>query len=108
MIFKEKNTGNPLCVIASGANRVDEKKIEQLVDKAIEKPDADYVIKHTGFVIGGIPPIGYHFEQRTLFDQDLLNYTELWAAAGTPNSVFSISPKELLRITHATVADVKK
>jgi prolyl-tRNA editing enzyme YbaK/EbsC (Cys-tRNA(Pro) deacylase) len=108
LIFKGKNTGTPLCVIASGTNRVDEKKIEQLIGEAIEKPDADYVMHHTGFVIGGIPPIGYHFAQPPLIDEDLLKYSHVWAAAGTPNSVFCISPDDLIRITQAKVVAVKK
>ena len=89
-------------------NLPDEKKIVQYAGEAIEKPDADYVIQHTGFVIGGIPPIGYHFEQPSLIDEDLLIYPEVWAAAGTPNSVFSISPQELVRITKAMIVNVKK
>ena len=108
LIFKGTTTGKPLCVIASGKNRVDEKKIEQYVGEPIEKPGADFVIQHTGFVIGGIPPIGYQFEQPPLLDEDLLNYSEVWAAAGTPNSVFCISPQELVRITHANIVNVKK
>jgi prolyl-tRNA editing enzyme YbaK/EbsC (Cys-tRNA(Pro) deacylase) len=108
LIFKGTKTGKPVCVIASGKNRVDEKKIEQYIGEAIEKPDADFVIQHTGFVIGGIPPIGYQFEQPPLIDEDLMTTAQVWAAAGTPNSVFCISPHELVRITQATVVKVKK
>jgi prolyl-tRNA editing enzyme YbaK/EbsC (Cys-tRNA(Pro) deacylase) len=108
LIFKGKNSHKPYCIIASGKNRVDEKKIVHLIGEEIEKPDAEFVLKHTSFAIGGIPPIGFEFENKPLVDEDLLTYTELWAAAGTPNSVFRITPKDLLHITHGTVATVKK
>lgn len=108
LIFKGKVSGKPICIIASGINRVDEKKIVQLIGETIEKPDADYVVKHTTFAIGGVPPIGYEFEMKPLIDQDLMNYSEIWAAAGTPNSVFCLSPKDLVQITQGKVVDVKK
>lgn len=108
LIFKGKNSQKPVCVIASGKNRVDEKKIEQYIGEAIEKPDADYVLKHTSFVIGGVPPVGYQFEIQTLIDEDLMEYETLWAAAGTPYSVFKISPQDLLNITQGKIVDIKK
>lgn len=108
LIFKGKQSGKPVCVIASGPNRVDEKKIEQYVGESIEKPDADYVVQHTSFAIGGIPPIGYLFDKKPLIDQDLMQYTEIWAAAGTPYAVFRIVPADLVKITQGTIADVRK
>lgn len=108
LIFKGKSASKPICVIASGINRVDEKKIEAIVGEKIEKPDAAYVLQHTGFAIGGIPPVGYTFDIQTLIDEDLLTYTELWAAAGTPNSVFRISPQDLLKITQGRVVNLRK
>ncbi len=108
IIFKGKNSGNPICVIASGPNRVDERKIEQFLQEPIEKPDAGFVLQHTGFAIGGIPPIGYVFAQPPIIDEDLLAYQEVWAAAGTPFAVFSITPANLVKITSGTVHTVKK
>ena len=108
LIFKGKTTHKPYCIIASGKNRVDEKKIVRLIGEEIEKPDADFVLTHTKFAIGGIPPIGFEFEKKPLIDEDLLTYAELWAAAGTPNSVFRITPKDLLDITHGTVVEIRK
>jgi prolyl-tRNA editing enzyme YbaK/EbsC (Cys-tRNA(Pro) deacylase) len=108
LIFKGKTSHNPICVIASGKNRVDEKKIEQLVGEKIEKPDADYVLQYTGFVIGGVPPLGYPLIIKPLIDEDLMTYAELWAAAGTPYSVFKITPQNLLVISGGQLANIKK
>jgi len=94
LIFKGKVSGKPFCIIASGKNRVDEKKVLQMVGEQIEKPDAEYVLRYTGFVIGGVPPIGYELDFKPLIDEDLMNYSEIWAAAGTPNAVFRLSPRD--------------
>lgn len=108
LIFKGKSSGKPFCIIASGKNRVDEKKIVQVFGEEIEKPDAEFVLKHTGFAIGGVPPIGYELETKPLIDEDIMKYSEIWAAAGTPNSVFRLSPDDLLQITHGRIGDIKK
>jgi prolyl-tRNA editing enzyme YbaK/EbsC (Cys-tRNA(Pro) deacylase) len=108
LIFKGKTTGEPICIIASGKNRVDEKKIVLYVGEELEKPDAQYVLEHTGFAIGGVPPIGYACDTRPLIDEDLMVYQEIWAAAGTPNSVFRLSPNDLLAITQGQVANLRK
>ncbi len=107
LIFKGKTTSKPYCVIASGKNRVDEKKIQHLVGEPIERPDADFVEKHTGFAIGGVSPIGYTFETKPLIDEDLMCYKELWAAAGTPHAVFRITPMDLITITQGTIVSLK-
>jgi prolyl-tRNA editing enzyme YbaK/EbsC (Cys-tRNA(Pro) deacylase) len=108
LIFKGKVSGKPVCIIASGKNRVDEKKIVQILGEEIEKPDADYVLKYTSFSIGGVPPIGYELEIKPLPDEDLMAYGEIWAAAGTPNSVFRLSPQDLLQITKGSVVNLRK
>lgn len=100
LIFRTSNIHQPVLVLVSGSHQVDVKKIEAYVNEAIEKADADFVKEVTGFTIGGIPPIGHKNKiDRIFIDQNLLNFDEVWAAAGTPNSVFSIKGKELLRIT---------
>ena len=83
LIFRGKMSSKPICVIASGKNRVDEKKIMQHVGEEIEKSGAEFVLKHTSFAIGGVPPIGYDLEIKPLIDEDLMSYQEIWAAAGT-------------------------
>jgi prolyl-tRNA editing enzyme YbaK/EbsC (Cys-tRNA(Pro) deacylase) len=107
IIFKGKQTRRPILVIASGANRVNEKRIEELISEPLGKADADYVRKHTGFVIGGVPPIG-HLEKLDIFvDEDLLRYEEIWAAAGSPNAVFKLTPSELIQMTGGRVVSIK-
>jgi prolyl-tRNA editing enzyme YbaK/EbsC (Cys-tRNA(Pro) deacylase) len=108
LIFKGKKTEKPFCVIVSGKNRVDEKKIAQLFGEEIEKPDADFVKEHTHFVIGGIPPMGYPLKDKPLIDEDLMAYEEIWAAAGTPYAVFRITPKDLVKITSARIVKIRE
>ena len=108
LIFKGKQSNKPLCVIASGKNRVDEKKIAQIVGDSIARPDAEFVEQHTGYAIGGVSPVGFTFEHQTLIDQDLMAYQTIWAAAGTHNAVFQLTPQDLVRITNGRVVDIKK
>lgn len=107
LIFKTKKTHNPVLIIASGANRVNEKKIGALVGEAIERADANFARDRTGYAIGGIPPLGHSEQILTFIDEDLLQYAEIWAAAGTPNSVFKLNPQDLAKMTGGQVADVK-
>jgi prolyl-tRNA editing enzyme YbaK/EbsC (Cys-tRNA(Pro) deacylase) len=93
-------------VIASGPNRVNEKVIEALIGEAIGKADADFVRQRTGFVIGGVPPVGHTERIETFIDNDLLQYPEIWAAAGTPHAVFRLKPDDLLRMTGGKLAKV--
>ncbi len=107
LIFRTKATQQPILVIASGANRVNEKRLRDLVGEPIEKADADYARERTGFAIGGIPPVG-HREALTIFiDEDLLTLGDIWAAAGTPNAVFRLPAADLPALTGGTVASTK-
>ena len=106
LIFMEKETGLPLLVLASGSNRVNEKLIKSLVAGPVKMANADFVREHTGYVIGGVPPIGHKEKIRTIVDEDLLKFPFLWAAAGTPHSVFQISPDDLVRITEGRVVNI--
>jgi prolyl-tRNA editing enzyme YbaK/EbsC (Cys-tRNA(Pro) deacylase) len=108
VIFKGKQSGKAILVIASGANRVDEKKLRALLGEKVDKPDADFVRAQTGFVIGGVPPLGHAQPLETLIDETLLTFDSIWAAAGTPNAVFPLTPVELVQMTHGKVADVKQ
>lgn len=107
LIFKGRQSGKAILVIASGANRVDEKKLADRVGEKIEKPAADFVRSQTGFVIGGIPPVGNANPLPTFIDESLLQYESIWAAAGTPNAVFRLTPRELVKMTDGQVADFK-
>lgn len=97
----------PLLVIASGSNRVDEARVGALVGEPIGKADAAFVRARTGFAIGGVPPAGHPSPIRTLVDRDLLAFDVVWAAAGTPRDVFALSPAELVELTGGEVADVR-
>lgn len=108
LIFRAKASNRPVLVIASGTNRVDEKRVAALIGEAIGKADADFVRARTGFVIGGVPPVGHTEALITLIDADLLPFDEIWAAAGTPNAVFRLRPAELVTITRGLVGDVKR
>jgi Cys-tRNA(Pro) deacylase len=101
--------GQAILVIASGPNRVDTVKIEmEIGDGPVEMMAPDEVKRATGFVIGGVPPLGHKTELRKFIDEDLLKYDVLWTAAGTPRSVFSIRTQDLVRITGGKVMDVKE
>jgi prolyl-tRNA editing enzyme YbaK/EbsC (Cys-tRNA(Pro) deacylase) len=105
IVFKSAG-GAPVLVIASGPNRVDERKVAALLGEAIGKADADFVRQATGFVIGGVPPLGHAVPIRTLIDQDLLALRPIWAAAGTPNAVFQLTPEALVSLTGGTPVDI--
>ncbi len=106
IVFKGKNSHKPILVIASGPNRVNEKKIAEYISEPLGKADADYVRTHTGFVIGGVPPVG-HLERLSIFiDEDLLQHMEIWAAAGTPNAVFKLTPSDLIGMTGGRVVSI--
>lgn len=100
--------GEPVLVVASGANRVDVNKLGKLVGAQIRRADAGQVREWTGFPIGGVPPVGHARPLRTFIDRDLLQHAEIWAAAGTPHAVFPLTPQDLVRITGGTVADVRE
>lgn len=106
LIFKVKNSNIPLLVLASGPNRVDESLIEAAMGESIVKADANFTKEVTGFSIGGIPPVGHKQDIRTFIDEDLMNFKELWAAAGMPNAVFSLKPDDLLLLTKGTFIKV--
>jgi prolyl-tRNA editing enzyme YbaK/EbsC (Cys-tRNA(Pro) deacylase) len=108
LVFRRKRAGTPLLVIASGANRVDEKKLAAALGEPVARPDADYVRGETGYAIGGIPPVGHDRRIETLIDDDLLALGEIWAAAGTPNAVFRLTPADLVAMTGGRVMDLKQ
>ena len=108
LVFKTKITGRAILVIASGSNMANIKLIKAEVGENITRPDADFVKGQTGFAIGGIPPIGHAQNLTTFIDEDLFLYEDIWAAAGTPNAVFRLTPKELEKMTGGKVMPMKK
>jgi prolyl-tRNA editing enzyme YbaK/EbsC (Cys-tRNA(Pro) deacylase) len=106
LVFRTVESDQPILVLASGTNRVDEQKLAALLSQPVAKADADFVHERTGFAIGGVPPVGHTQMIPTFIDQDLLQYDELWAAAGTPHAVFRLTPGDLERITDGRVAQI--
>lgn len=106
LIFQGKETGRPLLLLVSGANRVNEKGLAVTVGEQLSRPDADFVRAATGFAIGGIPPLGHATPLATWIDEDLFQYGVVWAAAGTPNAVFSVDPARLHDAVGAAVIKV--
>jgi prolyl-tRNA editing enzyme YbaK/EbsC (Cys-tRNA(Pro) deacylase) len=107
IVFKAAS-GAPVVVIASGPNRIDEAKVAAALGEAIGKADADFVRASTGFAIGGVPPLGHAQAPRTLIDRDLLALPTIWAAAGTPNAVFQLTPAELVGMTGGEPVDIAR
>ena len=101
LIFRAANSDRPVLVIAAGHNRVDEKRIAALLGEGIKRADAAFVRDRTGFAIGGVAPVGHLVAPVTYLDQDLEGHEEIWAAAGTPNTVFRLTPKQLKSLTGA-------
>jgi prolyl-tRNA editing enzyme YbaK/EbsC (Cys-tRNA(Pro) deacylase) len=106
LVFMGKRTGKPILVAASGSNRVNEKKLSKLVSEPIKRPNADFVREKTGFAIGGVPPVAHAERLETFIDEDLLQYQTLWAAAGTPNAVFKLTPDDLKIITKGKTVSI--
>jgi len=97
--------GEPVLVIVSGGNKVNEAKMSFHLSKSVKKADANFVKEKTGYSIGGVPPFGYKTEIKTFIDKDLLKYKEIWAAAGGDNTVFKIFPEELIKYSKGQILD---
>lgn len=107
LIFRAVPSDRPVLVIASGANRVNEKAVAAALGERIERADAAFVRAKTGFAIGGVPPVGHAEPPVTFIDEDLRRFDEIWAAAGTPFAVFRLTPAELEALTGGTVIVVR-
>ena len=106
LVFRGQSTNRPILAVVSGGNRVDEEKLAVLVSETVAKADAEYVRQRTGYAIGGVPPVGHVESLVCVVDEDLLQYEQIWAAAGTPRAVFRLTPADLQRITDGRVASV--
>ncbi len=103
LIFKGRNSGNPVLLLVSGAHRVNEKAVAARIGEPLGRADAAFVRDVTGFAIGGIPPLGHRQPIATFLDEALLEFITVWAAAGTPNAVFSAVPDQIVEVTGAKV-----
>ena len=108
LVFRISKTQTPILVTASGSNRVSEKKICQQLGKSISRANADFVREHTGYAIGGVAPLGHPKPIQTFIDEDLFQYDKIWAAAGTPNALFSMRPEDLKIMTRGLVTDIRE
>jgi len=106
LVFRAKDSGRPVLVVASGVNRVDEAKVAALLGEPVGKADAAFVRERTGFAIGGVPPVGHAERIVTVMDEDLQQYGEIWAAAGTPHAIFRLTPDILRELAEPVVARI--
>jgi len=108
IVFRGQESGRAVVVVASGDNRVSEAKVAAQVHEPLARADADFVRAATGYAIGGVAPIGHAQPVLLLLDEDLRRFAIVWAAAGTPYSVFPLSPEQLRALTGAAWSDVRQ
>jgi prolyl-tRNA editing enzyme YbaK/EbsC (Cys-tRNA(Pro) deacylase) len=106
LVFRGRDTGRPYLLLVSGANRVDEALVAQDVGEPLGRAPVDFVRQVTGFAIGGVPPFGHAGELVALMDTALLQFDEVWAAAGTPRAVMRLDPQLLRDRTAARVVRI--
>jgi prolyl-tRNA editing enzyme YbaK/EbsC (Cys-tRNA(Pro) deacylase) len=107
LVFRLSPSGRPLLVIASGLNRVNEAILAEKMGEAVEKADPDFVLQVCGYSVGGVPPSCHAQPLETLIDEDLLKHDLIWAAAGTSNAVFPLTPAELVELTGGRAMSIK-
>ncbi len=107
LVFQGKNSKAPYMVLVSGVNRVDVGRLESLVGEPVTMAPPEFVRQVTGFAIGGVPPAGHNQEISTFIDQNLLEHDVVWAAAGTPSSMFAIKSADLVALTRGRPAEIK-
>ncbi|WP_328762988.1 MULTISPECIES: YbaK/EbsC family protein [unclassified Streptomyces] len=101
--------GVPVVVLMDGASRVDVDAVRrELGAQKVTRADAALVRETTGYAIGGVPPFGHRVSTRVLADRSLLAHEVVWAAAGTPHSVFAMAPRDLVTHAGATLTDVRE
>jgi len=106
LVFRGKQSGRAILIVASGAHRVDEGKVSGKIGEPLQIAPPDFVRAETGFAIGGVPPLGHTKPLATYIDKALLQHEVIWAAAGTPHAVFRLRPEELIAITGGEVIEI--
>ncbi|MBR73622.1 MAG: hypothetical protein CL872_01580 [Dehalococcoidaceae bacterium] len=106
LIFKNASSDEAILILVSGKNRVNVQLFEETTNLKLAKADAAYVLEHTGFHIGGVPPVGHLKKVQTFIDRDLFDYDEIWASAGTEFSVFKSDALFIEKISNATQIQV--
>lgn len=106
IVFKLRHSGEALLVVASGSNRINEKQVSEHIGDRLDKANATFVKEKTGYVIGGVSPVIKEKTLKIVIDEDILQYQEIWAAAGHPKAVFQLTPDQLLELTGGEVIKV--
>jgi prolyl-tRNA editing enzyme YbaK/EbsC (Cys-tRNA(Pro) deacylase) len=106
LVFRKAESGEPVLILVSGANRVEQTAIKAAIGEALDRVDANQVRALTGFAIGGVAPLGSLTPLATFMDADLMQFQTVWAAAGAPNAVFKVDPRALAEATGAKVVAV--
>jgi prolyl-tRNA editing enzyme YbaK/EbsC (Cys-tRNA(Pro) deacylase) len=106
LVFRVPESDEAVLVLASGSTRVDVGRLASVVGSAVEQGSGAFVRERTGFAIGGVAPVGLTAPVRTYVERGVLAWSLVWAAAGSPRTVFDATPDELLAATGATVVDV--
>ena len=107
MVLKTKRSRRGILVLASGANRVDLKKIAARLSEPVRMADPQFVLDQTGFAVGGVPPVAHVQKLDTFIDEDLIQQDKIWAAAGTHHAMFSLTPGDLVQMTSGMVISIK-
>ena len=105
IIFQGSDSGKAILFLTAGGHQVDPAKAADLANEPLCKADAALIRSQTGFAIGGVAPVGHLSPIRAFIDPRLAEFDLVWAAAGTPHHVFSITPAVLIKISHAELAD---
>ncbi len=108
LVFATRKSGRCVLVVASGANRVDTKKIADIAGERVRAADADYIRDVTGFVPGGVSPVGFKTKPLAILDADLQTFETIWAAAGCASAVFELTPAQLRGLTGADFVEIAK
>jgi len=104
IIFRGQATGHVVLFLTAGGNQVDPAKASDVAGQTLDRADAAFVRSETGFAIGGVAPIGHLTQPQAFHDPRLLDFSEIWAAAGTPRHIFSIDPEVLFDIAGTQAA----
>lgn len=107
IVFKLRHANEALIVVASGSNRINEKRVGTFIDDVLDKADPAFVKEKTGYVIGGVSPVVKEKSLNIVIDEDLWKYEEIWGAAGHPKAVFQMTPDELLALTGGKVISIQ-
>jgi prolyl-tRNA editing enzyme YbaK/EbsC (Cys-tRNA(Pro) deacylase) len=108
VVFRGRDSALAIIVVASGANRIDESRVAASVGEPLTRADAEFVRAATGYAIGGVAPIGHSGPVRLVLDEDLRRFATVWVAAGTPFSVFPLTPAQLRALTGAEWSAVRQ